>query len=108
MLKSRLELFVADVQSLREFYCRVLNFQVAGEVGKECTMLTNGEAAIFINALEALGPDHPLGAENGERLGLGIEIVLGVSDIASMKPSGRRATRYSSLSCNHGVCELFA
>lgn len=34
-LKLRLELFVADVQTSIEFYRRVLNFQVAGEVGKE-------------------------------------------------------------------------
>lgn len=52
-------------------------------------MLTNGEAAISINARKALGPDHPLRAENGERLGLGIEIVMGVSDVESLHESIR-------------------
>ncbi|GES50224.1 hypothetical protein Rhsp01_31910 [Rhizobium sp. NBRC 114257] len=82
-MKLRLELFVADVTASIEFYRRVLNFQVVGETGEQYTMLSNGEAIISVNKREALGPDHPLRAVNGERPGLGIEIVLSVEDVES-------------------------
>jgi len=81
VLKLRLELFVTDVQASIEFYRRVLNFQVIGQASADYTMLTNGEAAISFNKREALGHDHPLRATDGERLGLGVEIVLNVADI---------------------------
>ncbi|MFK0165655.1 VOC family protein [Rhizobium sp. NPDC090279] len=83
----RLELFVTDFQRSIEFYRRVLNFQVVGEVGREYTMLMNGEATISINTQNALEPDHPLRAGNGERLGLGLEVVLSIPDIESFYQS---------------------
>ncbi|MBB6483004.1 glyoxalase/bleomycin resistance/extradiol dioxygenase family protein [Rhizobium lusitanum] len=80
-MKLRLELFVADVTASIEFYQQALSFQVVGETSKQYTMLSNGEAIISVNKREALGPDHPLRAANGERPGLGVEIVLSVEDL---------------------------
>jgi len=80
-MRLRLELFVADVSASIDFYREVLNFQVIGEVSTDYTVLSNGEAVISVNNREALGPDHPLRAVNGERLGLGVEIVLSVEDV---------------------------
>ncbi|MFB2562190.1 VOC family protein [Rhizobium sp. IMFF44] len=80
-MKLRLELFVADVPASIEFYRRALNFQVVGDTSEQYTMLSNDEAVISINKRDALGPGHPLRAASGERLGLGIEIVLSVEDV---------------------------
>ncbi|KAA1178161.1 glyoxalase [Rhizobium tropici] len=88
-MKLRLELFVADVGASIEFYCQALSFQVIGEPSKQYTMLSNGEAAISVNSREALGSDHPLLAANGERLGLGVEIVLSVADIEGSYETAR-------------------
>lgn len=90
VLKLRLELFVADVRVSLEFYRRMLNFQVIGEASEDYTMLTNGEAVISVNKREALGQDHPLRAADGERLGLGVEIVLSVADVERLHETIRR------------------
>lgn len=88
-MKLRLELFVADVRASIEFYRRVLNFQVSGEATEHYTMLTNGEAVISVNRREVLGQDHPLRAADGERCGLGVEIVLSVADIENLYETTR-------------------
>ncbi len=97
-MKLRLELFVADVAASIEFYRRALNFQVVGETSEQYTMLSNGEAIISINKREALGPHHPLRAANGERAGLGVEIVLSVEDVEGFYDGAR--------TCGHPVSEL--
>jgi len=97
-MKLRLELFVADVAASIEFYRRALNFQVVGETSEQYTMLSNGEAIISVNEREALGPDHPLRAGNGERPGLGVEIVLSAGDVESFYDAAR--------TCGHTVSEL--
>ncbi|SCB32408.1 VOC family protein [Rhizobium hainanense] len=92
-MKLRLELFVADVAASIEFYRRALNFKVVGETSEQYTMLSNGEAVISVNKREVLGPDHPLRVANGERPGLGVEIVLSVEDLEASYDAARGCGR---------------
>ncbi|MGY5802799.1 VOC family protein [Rhizobium sp. LEGMi12c] len=92
-MKLRLELFVADVTASIEFYRRALNFKVVGETSEQYTMLSNGEAVISVNKREVLGPDHPLRVANGERPGLGVEIVLSVEDLEASYDAARGCGR---------------
>ncbi|ARO23519.1 glyoxalase/bleomycin resistance protein/dioxygenase family protein [Rhizobium sp. TAL182] len=48
---------------------------------REYTMLRNGDAVIAINSQSVLSSDHPLRGEIGNRVGLGVEIVLKVADV---------------------------
>ncbi len=97
-MKLRLELFVADVTAAIEFYRRALSFRVVGETNEQYTMLSNGDAVISVNKREALGPDHPLRAGNGERPGLGVEIVLSVEDLEASYDAAKTS--------GHSVSEL--
>nr|WP_244425785.1 VOC family protein [Rhizobium etli] len=74
-------MFVQTPQTSIDFYQRVLGFEVEGSASTEYTMLRNGDAVIAINSQSALSSDHPLGGEIGNRIGLGVEIVLKVADV---------------------------
>ncbi|MGZ2504911.1 glyoxalase [Rhizobium leguminosarum] len=80
-MQLTLELFVETTEKSLDFYQRVLGFEVQGSASVEYTMLKNGEAVIAINSRSALSSDHPLRIEIGERVGLGVEIVLKVADV---------------------------
>ena len=80
-MQLRLELFVEAPERSLDFYRLILGFEIRGSASAEYTLLTNGDAAIAINSRSALASDHPLRIETGERVGLGIEIVLSVSDV---------------------------
>ncbi|MBX4974781.1 VOC family protein [Rhizobium lentis] len=76
-----LELFVQTPERSIDFYQRVLGFDVQGSVSPEYTMLRNGDAVIAINSRSVLSRDHPLRTEIGDRVGLGVEIVLKVANV---------------------------
>ncbi|AXA39847.1 VOC family protein [Rhizobium leguminosarum] len=80
-MQLSLELFVETPEKSLDFYQRVLGFEVQGSASAEYTMLKNGDAVIAINSRSVLSTDHPLRAETSERVGLGIEIVLRVTDV---------------------------
>jgi len=80
-LQLSLELFVETPEKSLDFYQRVLSFEVQGSASTEYTMLKNDDAVIAINSRSILSSDHPLRMETGERVGLGVEIVLRVADV---------------------------
>lgn len=80
-LQLRLELFVEAPEQSLSFYRRILGFEIQGPANADYTLLTNDDAVIAINRRSALSSDHPLRIETGEKVGLGVEIVLSVTDI---------------------------
>ncbi|PDS34434.1 MULTISPECIES: VOC family protein [Rhizobium] len=80
-MQLSLELFVETPGKSLDFYQRVLGFEVQGSASAEYTMLKNGDAVIAINSRSVLSSDHPLRIEIGDRVGLGVEIVLKVADV---------------------------
>ncbi|AHG48619.1 glyoxalase (plasmid) [Rhizobium leguminosarum bv. trifolii CB782] len=76
-----MELFVEAPERSLSFYRRALGFEIEGPANADYTLLTNGDAVIAINRRIALSSDHPLRIETGEKVGLGVEIVLSVTDI---------------------------
>ncbi|WP_184473308.1 VOC family protein [Rhizobium esperanzae] len=80
-MQLSLELFVETPEKSLDFYQRVLGFEVHGSASAEYTMLKSGDAVIAINSRSVLSTDHPLWIETGDRVGLGVEIVLKVADV---------------------------
>ncbi|MBX4892076.1 MULTISPECIES: VOC family protein [Rhizobium] len=80
-MKLGLELFVEAPEKSLDFYQRVLGFEIQGTASAEYTMLRNGDAVVSVNARSVLSNDHPVRVENGERPGLGVEIVMRVADV---------------------------
>ncbi|RWX19116.1 glyoxalase [Rhizobium hidalgonense] len=80
-MQLRLEPFVETPERSLDFYRRVLGFEIQGPANADYTLLTNDDAVIAINRRIALSSDHPLRIETGEKVGLGVEIVLSVTDI---------------------------
>ncbi|PDS81349.1 VOC family protein [Rhizobium sp. L43] len=80
-MQLSLELFVETPEKSLDFYQRVLGFEVQGAASAAYTMLKNGDTVIAINSRSVLSTDHPLRIETGERVGLGVEIVLKVPDV---------------------------
>ncbi|RUM03838.1 VOC family protein [Rhizobium chutanense] len=80
-MQLSLELFVETPEKSLDFYQRVLGFEIHGAASAEYTMLKNGDAVIAINSRSVLLTDHPLRIETGDRVGLGVEIVLKVADV---------------------------
>ncbi|MGO7802968.1 VOC family protein [Rhizobium ruizarguesonis] len=76
-----LELFVESPEKSIDFYRRVLGFEVQGSASTEYTMLKNGDAVVAINSRSVLSTDHPLRIASGQRVGLGVEIVLKAGDV---------------------------
>ncbi|MBX4860002.1 glyoxalase [Rhizobium bangladeshense] len=86
-----LELFVETPGKSLDFYQRVLGFEIQGAASAEYTMLKNGDAVIAINSRSVLSTDHPLQIETGERVGLGVEIVLKVPDVEDAYRSAKES-----------------
>ncbi|MBY5774195.1 glyoxalase [Rhizobium leguminosarum] len=80
-MQLSLELFAECPEKSIDFYRRVLGFEVQGSSSAEYTMLKYGDAVIAINSHSVLSTDHPLRIASGQRAGLGVEIVLKVSDV---------------------------
>jgi catechol 2,3-dioxygenase-like lactoylglutathione lyase family enzyme len=76
----RIEIFVRNVEQSVRFYTDVLGF--TGESGNsKYRPVRKGAAVIGIGPIDGLPPRHPLRANEGERVGLGVEIVVEVADV---------------------------
>jgi predicted enzyme related to lactoylglutathione lyase len=76
----RLELVVADVRRSAAFYTEVLGFTREAE-NDGYVAVRRGAAVIGIGRASALPAAHALHARPGERNGVGVEIVLEVTDV---------------------------
>ena len=86
----RIEIFVRDLERSARFYAGVLGFTRESPDAHYAPM-RRGAAVIGIGLLDGLPPDHPLRAHDGERVGLGVEIVLEVDDVDAMHRAVLRA-----------------
>lgn len=80
-MRLRLELFVKSVPESKDFYTRVLGFDVVSDQPDGYSVLRKGDSQIAVQARSQLPDDHPLKPFGEERAGLGIEIVLEVDDL---------------------------
>lgn len=78
----RAELFVRDVGRSVAFYRDVLDFEVLREAASGYVSIGREGAVLGLTAVSHLAADHPVRPEPGERLGLGVELVVVVDDIA--------------------------
>lgn len=82
-MRLRLELFVKSVPESKDFYARVLGFDVVSYQPDGYSVLRKGDIQIALQAQSQLPDDHPLKPIGNERAGLGIEIVIEVDDLES-------------------------
>jgi lactoylglutathione lyase len=80
-MRLRLELFVKSVPESKDFYARVLGFDVVSYQPDGYSVLRKGDIQVALQAQEQLSDNHPLKPLSHERVGLGIEIVLEVDDL---------------------------
>ena len=80
-MRLRLELFVKSVAESKDFYARVLGFDVVSYQPDGYSVLRKGDIQIALQAQSQLLDEHPLKPIGNERAGLGIEIVLEVDDL---------------------------
>lgn len=80
-MRLRLELFVQSVAIAKDFYHRVLAFDVVSDQPDGYTVLRKGDVQIALQAQAQLPEDHPLKPRPQERVGLGVEIVIEVDDL---------------------------
>jgi predicted enzyme related to lactoylglutathione lyase len=90
----RFELFVADAERSVRFYEDALGFsaclpETGGATGY--TELSNGVVRIGVVPIAALSEDHYFRRDADGRLGVGVEIVFEVDDIAEYERRARRA-----------------
>jgi catechol 2,3-dioxygenase-like lactoylglutathione lyase family enzyme len=76
----RVELFVADVRRSAAFYTDVLGFTREAE-NDGYVAVRRGAAVIGIGRASELPASHPLHARDGDRNGIGVEIVVEVADV---------------------------
>jgi predicted enzyme related to lactoylglutathione lyase len=76
----RLEIFVSDIERSVVFYERVLSFVRKNESPGYVSM-RRGVAQIGIGLASELSDAHPLKPRSGERVGVGVEIVVEVEDV---------------------------
>ena len=86
----RLELFVADVERAAAFYADVLGF-TREDVSDRYTAMRRGAVTLGIGRIDELPESHPLRAHGGERVGLGVEIVIEVADVDAVQAAVVRA-----------------
>jgi lactoylglutathione lyase len=81
----RFELFVADLERSLMFYRDVLEFTVdcarVSSVTRTYIPIVNGPVRLGLGSLEQLGTDHYFHSESPAGRGVGVEIVLEVSDL---------------------------
>ena len=83
-MRLRLELFVKSVPESKDFYVRVLGFNVESYQPDGYSVLRKGDIQIALQAQSQLSDEHPLKPIDQERAGLGIEIVLEVDDLEAV------------------------
>jgi lactoylglutathione lyase len=80
-ITARLELFAHDVDALRDFFVRVLRFEVI-QTSPSYTEIASGDVRIGLAPVAGLPAGHPLRpGEPSDRIGLGVEIVLETDDV---------------------------
>ena len=79
----RLELFASDLEISRDFYVRILGFEIETADPHGYTRLRRGDAAIALNPVDRIPKSHPSRQEPGAVVGLGLEINLVVEEIES-------------------------
>lgn len=77
----RLELFVQDLSAAHRFYRQVLGFDEISMSADGYTVLALGSIRLDLQPKTHIPDDHPVQYAPGERVGLGIEIVLEVDDV---------------------------
>lgn len=77
----KLELFVDDLEASKDFYTRVLDFEIGRQGPEGYTPMRHEDVYLSLNPHSDLRPDHPIRARAGEPLGRGVEIVLEVDDV---------------------------
>lgn len=83
-MRLRLELFVNSVAESAQFYAGVLGFETVRYRPDDYSVIRKGAIQIALQEFDHLPDDHPLKSTGGERLGLGIEIVLEVDDLDAL------------------------
>lgn len=83
-MRLRLELFVKSVPESMAFYRGVLGFETVSYQPDSYSVFRRGEIQIALQEFVHLADDHPLKPLGGERLGLGVEIVLEVDDLDAL------------------------
>ncbi|MCJ7737392.1 MAG: VOC family protein [Anaerolineae bacterium] len=81
MAMLRLELFVHDLGAAQDFYERVLGFDRSIVRADGYTVMRLDGVQIDLQPVEHLSDGHPAKPSEGERVGLGVEIVLEVADV---------------------------
>jgi lactoylglutathione lyase len=83
-MKLRLELFVHSMDKSVEFYKNILGFEVLRDTHKNYVPVRKGDVVLGLGEMKNLPEKHPLKvADNSQKKGLGIEIVLEVEDISA-------------------------
>jgi predicted enzyme related to lactoylglutathione lyase len=90
----RFELFSRDILATAAFLERVLGFST---IRAEVTYfeLQLGSVAIGLSPIHVLPQGHPLKAAGGERLGLGVEIVIETEDVEAAHERARTHGQHS-------------
>jgi len=81
MVRLRLELFVHDLGAAQDFYERVLGFDRSIVRSDGYTVMRLDGVQIDLQPVEHLSDGHPIKPSGGERVGLGVEIVLEAADV---------------------------
>jgi lactoylglutathione lyase len=80
----RIELFVDDVARSASFYRDVLGFETLREAPSGYTSVGRGGAVLGLNGVAQVPLDHPARPRQGHAVGLGVEIVIIVDDVAAL------------------------
>ena len=83
-MELHVEFFVEDLEASRDFYTRVLGFEIAIQKADGFTELRRGSATLALNSHTILNWDHPARPAPEERIGKGVEIVLVADDLHAM------------------------
>lgn len=80
----RVELFVLDLPRSVAFYGDILGFEVRRVGPTGYTSISRDGAVIGLKDVKRLPFDHPARPEPGQTLGLGVELVVMVEDVAAL------------------------
>lgn len=81
-MNLRLELFVDSIKKSVEFYSNVLGFSVPEGTNKDYIPVRKGNVILGLGEMKNLPEHHHLKvSDNGQQIGLGVEIVLEVEDV---------------------------
>jgi uncharacterized glyoxalase superfamily protein PhnB len=80
----RAELFVRDVPRSAAFYRDVLGFETLREAPGGYTSIAREGAVLGLNAVDRMPADHPVRPKPDAPVGLGVELVVVVADVAAL------------------------